>query len=227
MIGFLLGRKNRQTQGYNERKMRQVLTELSVGPCYVTGLRTKDQDGYWAIQIATLTKKAKNVKKPVLGQAKKAGITDPLNFFKEVYIKESLHPSVENTDGKSALKVGDKTYTVGMRLMPSEVFNKDDVVEVTGVSKGKGFQGVVKRHGFKGGPKTHGQSDRERAPGSIGSGTTPGRVWKGKRMAGRMGQDTITVKGLRVVETAEDKLVLKGLVPGSVNSVLLVKTNNG
>ena len=97
---------------------------------------------------------------------------------------------------------------------------------VTATSKGKGFQGVVKRHAFKGGSKTHGQSDRQRAPGSIGMSTTPGRVFKGKRMAGRMGNETITIKGLKVVETNETGLILKGLVPGAIGGLVRVKRNS-
>ena len=105
------------------------------------------------------------------------------------------------------------------------VFKEGDKVTVTGVSKGKGFQGGVKRHGFAGGPKTHGQSDRWRAPGSVGQTTTPGRVYKGKRMAGRMGNDTVTVKNLLVVGVAEDHLIVKGVIPGARTSLVTVVSN--
>lgn len=108
-------------------------------------------------------------------------------------------------------------------LKASEVLKPGDIVDVIGVSKGKGFAGVVKRHHFKGGPRTHGQSDRERAPGSIGQTTTPGRVYKGKRMAGRMGHERVTIKNLRVVDVSDNFLLIKGLVPGPKNSLVMVK----
>ncbi|MBI1982210.1 MAG: 50S ribosomal protein L3 [Candidatus Levybacteria bacterium] len=108
-------------------------------------------------------------------------------------------------------------------LKALEVFKPGDIVDVIGVSKGKGFAGVVKRHHFKGGPRTHGQSDRERAPGSIGQTTTPGRVYKGKRMAGRMGHERVTIKNLQVIDVSEDKILIKGLVPGPKNSLVMVR----
>ncbi len=117
-----------------------------------------------------------------------------------------------------------KVSTSGTAITVSDVFVPGDIVDVTGISKGKGFAGGVKRWGFKGGPRTHGQSDRERAPGSLGQTTTPGRVYKGKKMAGRMGQETVTVKNLEVIEvTADGMLLIKGLVPGSLNSIVVVK----
>lgn len=112
--------------------------------------------------------------------------------------------------------------TVGEKVQLSDIFAVGDTVKVSGVSKGKGFAGGVKRHGFKGGPKTHGQSDRQRAPGSIGQSTTPGRVYKGKRMAGHMGVDNITVRNLKVVEIKEDMLIVKGLVPGFSGGLLKI-----
>src|SRR5690606_18830189 len=110
----------------------------------------------------------------------------------------------------------------GTEVKPALFFQKGDEVKVTGTSKGKGFQGVVKRHGFAGGPRTHGQSDRERAPGSIGQTTTPGRVYKGKRMAGRMGGDTVTVRGLRVTEVTEEGIYVTGVIPGSKGSLVQI-----
>ncbi|MDO8515308.1 MAG: 50S ribosomal protein L3 [bacterium] len=112
--------------------------------------------------------------------------------------------------------------TFGENIKISDVFSLGDNIKVSGISKGKGFAGGVKRHGFKGGPKTHGQSDRQRAPGSIGQSTTPGRVYKGKRMAGHMGVDNITVKNLKVVEIKEDLLIVKGLVPGYKGTLLKI-----
>ena len=115
---------------------------------------------------------------------------------------------------------------VGQEIKPPIFFKKDDTVQVTGISKGKGFVGVVKRHRFAGGPRTHGQSDRERAPGSIGAGTTPGRVLKGKRMAGRMGSQTVTVKGLKVIEATDESLEIKGLVPGAIKTLLIIRSES-
>lgn len=122
---------------------------------------------------------------------------------------------VRMSDGEVAMQVGDV-------IKPSDVFAPGDIVDVSGISKGKGYAGVVKRYHFKGGPRTHGQSDRERAPGSIGQTTTPGRVYKGKRMAGNMGNENVTVKNLQVVAVSEDHLLIKGLVPGPKNNIVMV-----
>jgi len=208
MKGFILATKVKSTTFYDEDKQRQVSTELEVKPCYVTLLRKSETDGYTAVQIGFATRTAKNIGKATLGITRKAGIETPLSYFREVRVTaEEL-----------------STYTPGQELTPEKVFAQNDKVEVTGISKGKGFQGVVKRHGFKGGPKTHGQSDRTRAPGSIGSGTTPGRIWKGKRMAGRMGGVQKTVTGLTVLKAQGNRLLVNGLVPGRIGGVILVKT---
>ncbi len=122
--------------------------------------------------------------------------------------------------GKKGIIFGETKIFIGDSIKPTVVFKKGDLVKVSGTSKGKGFQGVVKRHHFAGGPKTHGQSDRERAPGSIGSTTTPGRVYKGKRMAGRMGGERVTVRNLEIVEVKDDGIVVKGLVPGAKKGLL-------
>jgi len=112
---------------------------------------------------------------------------------------------------------------LGTIIKATEVFKPGDIVDVIGISKGKGYAGVVKRHHFKGGPRTHGQSDRERAPGSIGQTTTPGRVYKGKRMAGRMGHERVTIQNLMIVDVGEERIFIKGLVPGSINSLVMIK----
>jgi len=148
-----------------------------------------------------------------LGILKKAGLEkNPPRFFREIRVRDNN----VFEEGK---------YKVGEKLKVTDIFSVGDDVVVTGTSKGKGFQGVVKRHHFRGGPRTHGQSDRERAPGSIGQTTTPGRVYKGKRMAGRMGGNKITVKGLKVVsmDTENNIMTLRGLVPGYRNSLLIIK----
>lgn len=187
---------------------RIPVTKVAVGPCVVTHIKTKDTDGYWAVQLGYGEKKIKNITKPLKGHLKGAidKNTAP-RFIKEV-----------KTDEKPEFKKGDL-------IKITDVFKKGDVVSVTGVSKGKGFAGVVKRWSFAGGPKTHGQSDRWRAPGSIGQGTTPGRVRKGKKMPGRMGGDTIYVKNLIVtdVDSQKDELAVSGPVPGIPGGLLVIK----
>ncbi len=166
---------------------------------------------------------AKHIKKPVKGQLEKAGIKTPLRFLRSMkWKKEKDDFRYIEEEGKKGMMVGEHKLFVGDIIPPSLFLKTGDTVAVTGVSKGKGFQGVVKRHGFKGGPKTHGQSDRERAPGSIGQTTTPGRVYKGKRMAGRMGGDTVTIKGLKIVEVKDAVVSVKGLVPGAKNGLLRI-----
>ena len=194
------------------------MTEFSIPSLYVTQLKTPETDGYFALQIAAITRSPKNVQKTALGITKKAGIKDPLNFFREIRVAAADKPEIV----EGSLKFSDKQFKVGDKLLVSEQFKEGDKVQVEAVSKGKGFQGVVKRHGFAGGPKTHGQSDRQRAPGSIGSTTTPGRVFKGMKMAGRMGGEKNTVRGLQVVAVTENKLILKGTVPGPSGAMVII-----
>ena len=187
---------------------RVPVTWITVGPCVVTQIKNPDTDGYWAVQLGFGKKEIKNITKPLQGHLR--GVTQEKKaprFLREIRL-----------EAKPDFKVGDVLKLV-------DVFKIGDLVNVTGISKGKGFAGVVKRWHFAGGPKTHGQSDRLRAPGSIGQGTTPGRVYKGKHMAGRMGQDRITVKNLIVAEmdSEKDKIALSGPVPGSTGSLLLIK----
>jgi len=224
MISFILGKKTRQTQGFNKQKNRQVLTELSIGPCYVTQIKHPEQDGYWGIQLGTQTRKPRNITKVFKGKTKKAGIKDPLNFFQEIRINSKLKPVLYTDKQTQGIKIKEQKICLGQKLDPTEIFELNSKVQATGISKGKGFQGVMKRHGFSGGPKTHGQSDRERAPGSIGAGTTPGRVWKGKKMPGRMGNEQVTVTGLIVSQTEKNKLVVQGLVPRSIGGIVLIQS---
>lgn len=203
MISTLIGQKLDQAQDFLQNGKRVPVTEIAVTENVVLQIKTVDSDSYAAIQLGAGTKK-----KPInsaLGHAKKAGQKSAPLKIREVSVKDISEDEVP--------KLGDFVSVV-------DVFKPGDIVEVTGVSKGKGFAGGVKRHGFKGGPKTHGQSDRHRAPGSIGQGTTPGRVYKGKRMAGRMGTETVTVKNLTVVDVDNEakKLYVTGLVPGHKNS---------
>ncbi|NCN95057.1 50S ribosomal protein L3 [Candidatus Wolfebacteria bacterium] len=186
---------------WKEEKIVPV-TLVQAGPVTITQIRTKEKDGYQAIQVGFGNKKEKNVKKPQRGQFGKLG-----NFQ---YVKEF------KTEGDFA--VGD-VFNVGQ-------FKEGDKIKVSGLNKGRGFQGVVKRHGFHGGPKTHGQKNRLRAPGSIGS-TAPQRVMPNKRMAGRMGQERTTVKNLKVAAIDEKKniLMIKGAVPGMRGALLEIKND--
>jgi len=184
--------------------MRIPVTTIAVGPCRV--MRVRDMGTFTNVQIAYGI--AKHSTKPISGHIKKAGVTQKPRFLKDVRTERD-----------------DNEIKPGTVISVSDVFSAGDAIRVTGVSKGKGFEGVVKRHGFAGGPRTHGQSDKERAPGSIGQTTTPGRVYKGKRMAGRMGGNQVTVIGLRVfaVDSQKNQLIIKGLVPGSRGGLLLVQ----
>lgn len=187
---------------------RIPVTLVKVGPCVVTQVKSSEKDGYWAVQLGFGNKKTTSITKPQLGHLKDA-IKDTKvapRFLREVKLSK------------------DPELKVGQEINISDVFKKGDLVSVTGISKGKGFAGVVKRWGFAGGPRTHGQSDRLRAPGSIGQGTTPGRVHKGKKMAGRMGAERVTVKNLVVVEVDAEKneLKLSGPIPGGLGGLIMI-----
>lgn len=197
MINSLLGVKKEMTSTYDSRGRRVGATVVEISPNYVTQLNSA------SVQLGYGTKKS--VKKPQIGHAKKAGLDQKIRWFREVKAQEQdLKP--------------------GQAINLSQVFSIGDAVKVSGISKGKGFQGGVRRHGFHGGPKTHGQSDRLRAPGAIGSGTTPGRVYKGKRMAGHMGAARASVKNLEVVgiDKVKNLLMVKGAVPGSIGGLVTV-----
>lgn len=215
MKGFILGAKKEQSQTFSQTGDRIPVTRISTAPCFVVGITDASRQGYTAVKIGFGS--TKNLKKPVAGELKKAGISAPLRFLREFRVSTE---DIKEENGKRGFTVGETTVFVGEEIKPSALFKPGDKIDVTGTSKGKGFQGVVRRHGFGGGPKTHGQSDRWRAPGSIGSGTTPGRINKGKRMAGRMGGETVTVKGLEVVEATENELIVRGLVPGYRSGLL-------
>ncbi|MBI4137527.1 50S ribosomal protein L3 [Candidatus Roizmanbacteria bacterium] len=209
MIGAILGTKIRQTQAFNAQGHRTPVTVISAGPCWVTQVKTVDTDGYAAVQLGFGQKSL--LSKPQTGHITKAGLDKQApRFFREVHVDAAV--------------ISDKKMKPGDAILVDQVLQPGDIVSVTGTSKGKGFAGVVKRWKFKGGPKTHGQSDRLRAPGSIGPGTTPGRVYKGKKMAGRMGTDTITVKNLHVVSINKDtnEVVVSGVVPGPKRGLLRI-----
>jgi large subunit ribosomal protein L3 len=208
MIEGLLGKKVGMTQIFDERGEVVPVTVISAGPCVVTQIRTKERDGYEAVQLGY--EEAKRLSQPERGHLK-ASQPEGADEVLLRHLREFQTPSIDD------LQVGQRV-TVG-------IFKPGDVIDVSGMSKGKGFQGVVKRHHFRGGPKTHGQSDRHRAPGSIGATTTPGRVFRGTRMAGRMGNERVTVQNLRVVQVDEERnlLVVRGSVPGATNGLLMIR----
>lgn len=205
-MNAILGIKQEMSQTF-VGDTRVVTTSIKTSPCVVTQIKSEEKDGYWAVQLGLGEKRLKNTTKPMQGHLKGA-IKDKKapRFIKEIRFEK-----------KPDFEVGDV-------LDVSKVFKKGDIVTVMGTSKGKGFAGVVKRWGFKGGPRTHGQSDRLRAPGSIGQGTDPGRVWKGKKMAGRMGGEQVTIKNLIVVDTdlESGELVVSGPVPGPKKGFLVI-----
>jgi large subunit ribosomal protein L3 len=221
MTGFILGKKSRQSQTFTKEGKRIPSTYIATKPNYLVAIRTDATDGYCSLKLGFC--QVKNITKPQRGELNKAGIKTPLRFFKEFRINPSSGISIIEENKKKGISFGDKKIFIGDLVLPSIFFKPGDTVAISGISKGKGFQGVVKRHGFKGGPRTHGQSDRERAPGSIGMSTTPGRVFKGKRMAGRMGGERITVKNLEILSVSDDGITIKGLIPGSIGGLVEIK----
>lgn len=203
-MNVLIGSKLKQTQMFTSDGKRIPVTVAQVGPCWIT--HCINTPTYKGIQLAFGI--TKHMTKAEEGHIKKSGLTIKPRFLRSFQVDE-LPDQIKP----------------GMEVHVEDVFTAGDSVRVTGVSKGKGFAGVVKRHGFSGGPKTHGQSDRERAPGSIGQSTTPGRVYKGKRMAGRMGGNTVTVRGLSItaVDPVKKTVTIKGVVPGSLHGFLIIK----
>ncbi|MBI2597330.1 50S ribosomal protein L3 [Candidatus Daviesbacteria bacterium] len=211
MFNTLFGIKKNMTSTYDSRGRRVGATALQIGPNFVTQVNSN------SVQLGFGTKKS--VKKPQIGHGKKAGIEQPLRWFREIEIMED--PSTPST----SLRTGPLgTIQPGTEIKLDQVFSIGDSIKVSGVSKGRGFAGVVKRHGFHGGPRTHGQSDRQRAPGAIGSGTTPGRVYKGKKMAGHMGSASVSVRNLEVVgiDKVKGYLIVKGAVPGPIGGLVTV-----
>ena len=203
MVLPLLGTKIKQTQRFAADGKRIPVTYIQAGPCWIT--RISNTPNHKSVQLGFTTKKT--ITHAQTGHLKKAGLDTKLRFLREfpvTTLEENIKP--------------------GQEVKVADVFAPGDTVHVTGISKGKGFAGVVKRHHFKGGPRTHGQSDRERAPGSIGQTTTPGRVYRGKRMAGRMGSDRVTTGRLTIVEVDNEENLLKvqGLVPGAKGGLLII-----
>lgn len=195
----IIGKKLGMTHVFTEDGKMVPVTVVEAGPCCVIQVKTPGKDGYEAVKVGFIeVRKEKNISKPDAGVFKKAG-TKAFKILKEFPM--------------SGLNVGD--------MIKAENFNKGDIVTVSGVSKGKGFQGVMKRHNFKGGPDSHG-SMFNRAPGSIGASSFPSRVWRGIRMAGHMGSERVTVSNLTVVDVRPEQniILIEGAVPGAANSIL-------
>jgi large subunit ribosomal protein L3 len=201
----LIGRKVGMTQVFADDGTMVAVSVLAIGPNTVTRLRTTERDGYTAVQLGT--EAARKLTKPEAGQLKDL----PKDGQLLATIREFRVDSVDE-------------FSVGQTLTLADFFSAGDDVDVTGVSKGKGFAGHIKRHHFSRGPKSHG-SDHHREPGSIGPGTTPGRVYKGLKMAGHMGDERATIKKVRIVRTDPDRnlLLVKGSLPGARGSLILVK----
>jgi large subunit ribosomal protein L3 len=205
----IIGKKIGMTSLFDVNGKNMPCTVIQAGPCSVLQVRTKEKDGYVSAQLGFDDKSEKNVGKALLGHFKKAGSAP------KVKLVEFYHEFVHT------LKVGDEVKV--------NLFAEGEFVDVTGTSKGKGFQGVVKRHNFAGVMQaTHGQHNRLRAPGSIGAGSDPSRVFKGMRMAGRMGGDKVTVQNLQVLKVDEEQnlLIVKGAIPGAKNSYVIIRKWN-
>jgi large subunit ribosomal protein L3 len=201
----LIGRKVGMTQVFQADGTMVAVSVLAIEPNTVTRLRTPERDGYSAVQLGAGT--ARKLNKPDAGQLK------------------DLPKAAQSLKTKREFRVDDLGgYELGQTVSLGDLFAEGDDVDVTGVSKGKGFAGHIKRHNFHRGPKTHG-SDHHREPGSIGPGTTPGRVYRGLKMAGHMGDERVTIKKVRVVRTDPDRnlLLVKGSLPGARGSLILVK----
>jgi len=201
MLRGFLGKKIGMTQLFAENGSVVPVTLIEAGPCVVTQVKTKDSDGYGAVQLGFGDVKRPN--KPMQGHFRPSRAS---RYLREV-----------KADDPTEFSVG---QTVSL-----DIFTEGEKVDVIGRSKGRGFAGTMKRHGFGGGPRTHGQSDRARAPGSIGGGTTPGKVFKGLKMAGHMGNAQVTAQNLEVVGTDPGKnlVLVKGAVPGARNSLLAIR----
>jgi len=201
----LIGKKIGMTSVFSAEGKNLPCTVIEVGPCVVTQIKTKENDGYQAVQLGFQEKKEKHTPKPEGGHFKKAGVA-PQRYLAEF------------KNFEAGYKPGD--------VITADFLSAVSFVDVVGTSKGKGFQGVMKRHGFSGvGEMTHGQSDRQRKPGSIGACSTPSKVFKGTKMGGQMGNARVTVQNLQVIKVLPEQnlLMVKGSVPGAKGSILLIK----
>jgi len=207
MVGGLLGKKLGMTQVFGEDGVVTSVTVIEAGPCHVMQVKTDERDGYTALQLGLDDKKRKNATKPESGHAR-AAKAEPKRFLREIRI-----------EGSEEVQLGD--------VLTVAIFENAESVDVTGTSKGKGFQGVMKRHGFRGNTASHGASKDHRAPGSIGQSSDPSRVFKGMRMPGRMGNVRTTCRNLKVVlvDAERNLLLVKGAVPGPAGGYIIVRAN--
>jgi large subunit ribosomal protein L3 len=206
----IIGKKLGMTNLYDEEGKNIACTLVQAGPCIVTQVKNDDTDGYTAIQLSYDEKKGKNTSKPLFGHFAKAKTTPKRKVVEFRNFRVEFGREVE----------------LGQVIKLDEVFKEGDYVDAIGLSKGKGFQGVVKRHGFHGvGGTTHGQHDRKRAPGSVGAGSDPSRVFKGLRMAGRMGNSRVKTINLRIMKIVADKnlVFVSGSIPGAKNSYVVLE----
>jgi large subunit ribosomal protein L3 len=201
MIEGIIGKKIGMTQMFPDDGRLVAMTAIEAGPCVVTQVKTEATEGYNAVQLGFSD--AKKLNKPEKGHLQKLKLCRHLREFR--------------VEDASSIQIG--------QVVDADVFKPGDIVDVIGISKGRGFAGGVKRHHFAGGPKTHGQSDRHRAPGSVGANTSPGRVLKGLRMAGHMGDAKVTVRNLEIIQADAQRhlLMVKGAVPGGRNGLLLIR----
>jgi large subunit ribosomal protein L3 len=202
----LIGKKIGMTRIFSESGESVPVSVIEAGPCSVLEKRTMEKDGYEALQLGFGSRPKKLFSKPQLGHFEKAGV-EPARHVKEVR-------------GVSDANIGDEIKV--------DIFQKGERVDITGISRGLGFQGVMRRHGFAGAQTTHGQSDRWRAPGSIGQSSNPSRVFKGMRMAGKTGKDKVTVLNLEIMQVidSENLLLVKGAVPGKKGTLLKIRQSN-
>lgn len=201
----ILGKKVGMTQIFDRFGRIVPVTVIEAGPCFITQRKTTERDGYSAIQMGFEEVPARKLNRPRMGHLRRNNLP-PLRFLREFRVRE------------------DESYEVGQKVS-ADIFVEGERVDVVGTTKGKGFAGAMKRHGFRGGPKTHGQSDRARATGSIGACKTPGRVFKGKRMPGRMGNARHTAQTMQVmlVDQERNLLAVKGPVPGRKGGLLIIQ----
>ncbi|MCP1386075.1 50S ribosomal protein L3 [Runella salmonicolor] len=202
----LIGKKIGMTSVYSADGQALACTVIEAGPCVVTQVKTDETDGYKAVQLGFGEKKEKHTTQPLVGHFKKAGTTPKRKLVEFKEFEEEL--------------------SLGQALSVADVFGEGDFVDVVGTAKGRGFQGVVKRHGFAGvGGQTHGQHNRQRHPGSIGACSFPSRVFKGIRMAGRMGNNRVKVQNLKVLKVIPEQnlVVISGSVPGAKNSFVIIE----
>ncbi|MCY4073113.1 MAG: 50S ribosomal protein L3 [Chloroflexi bacterium] len=207
MMKGMIGKKVGMTQVFDQQGTVIPVTVIQAGPCYVTQVRNTERDGYVSVQLGYGETKPRKLTKGQLGHLQKADLP-ALRHLREFRLSDDVPIAIE--EGQE-IKV--------------DVFEQGELVDVIGTSKGRGHAGTIKRHGFARGPKTHGQSDRMRSPGSIGMCATPARVLKGKKMAGRMGNDRVTVQNLPlvVVDAENDLIAVKGSVPGAKGSIVMIK----